>query len=153
MAKKNQVVIDLGKIELSDEQRKDLQNALHKTVSKNLKNLNASKKGVPTLKTMSNTRSLLTTAVETEADTKTANLTVTFTDTEPGLSNLNATCNGVEKTITRSGKITFENVTAGNRIKIKGDSLGHTTVTIDIGASPTQMNFPPGHFNGSFFIM
>jgi hypothetical protein len=152
MAKRNELKIDLGEIIFTNEQRRDLQKALHKTVSASLKKWSTAKKEIPTPKKISNKRGVLTTVAETEEVTKeTANLSVTFTDSE--LNSLTATCNGEAKTITRSGTITFDNVTAGKRIKIKGDSLGHTTVTIDIEASPTQMNFPAGHFDGSFFIL
>jgi hypothetical protein len=82
----------------------------------------------------------------------TANLKITFTNTEPGLSSVTATSNGEDKTISQSDTITFQNVKTGDTIKVKGNSLGSTTITIDIDADPTQMNFDPGKINGSFFI-
>lgn len=148
MAKKtNQFIIDLGNIAMTEEQKKALNKALHKTVAKQMKEIS-----VVRSRNAGTSRGMASPGI-TEEGLLTATLDVTFTNTEPGLSLLTATCAGKEQTINRSGKIVVNNAKKGRRIKIQGDSLGNTTITIDIAASPMQMNFAPGHIAGSFFIL
>jgi len=80
-------------------------------------------------------------------------ITVTFTNTNPGDSSLTASFNGVEKTLTQSGKLSFENVPNDQAIQIDGKSLGSTSLKIDVHASPPSLDFPPGVFDGNFFII
>lgn len=82
----------------------------------------------------------------------TATIDVIFTNTNPGLSRLVGTCNGLERVLTQSGAISFPNVGSGDIILIQVDSLGSTTATIDISATPTNLNFAPGVHSGTFFI-
>lgn len=91
-------------------------------------------------------------AVGAAPGTKTANIKVTFSSTIPGKSGLTAIHNGVSKNLNQTGSLPITGVASGDIIIIQGQSLGTTTVTIDIGADPTQMNFGPGHFNDNFFI-
>jgi hypothetical protein len=144
---RNKIVIDMTKVQLNDAQRKKLHEAIHLTVLRQLKKIKPEKikkRGPLKLK-----RGSLSAR---EIQTKTANLKIDFTNTNPGLSELTATLNEQSQTVTESTTITFTNVQSGDIIKVKGESLGITTVTIDIDANPTQMNFIPGHFNDNFFI-
>lgn len=149
MAKKtNQLVIDLGTIQLSAEQKKQLSRALHKAVAKQIKQAAEAPVARGPVR---GTRGLG--EVPAEAGLKTAVLDISFTNTETGLSHVTATCAGEQQSVDRSGKITISNAKKGRRIKIQGNSLGNCTITIDIDASPTQLNFPPGQISGSFFIL
>jgi hypothetical protein len=147
---RNKLTIDLRRIALTDKQLKDLHNAIHKTVATHLqkaeKAKSAKKKAAPVLEAAPPDTAAITTA------TKTANLSITFTNTNPGKSDLTAILNGVSKNIKQTGSITFAGVNSGDIVIIQGKSLGMTTVTIDISADPMQMNFGPGHFNDNFFI-
>ena len=88
---------------------------------------------------------------------KTAILTATFKNTIPGRSSLVARSGSqpgqTSEPIDRSGTITMTNLKSGQEIALKGNSLGSTTVTIDIDADPKQLDFEPGKINGSFFIL
>ena len=143
--KKNQLVIDLGKISLTNEQRKILQAVIHKAVAGKMKGIQAANKKED------NTALPKVTAAKAVAGV-TANIEVTFTNTNPGLSNLTATLRGKQKKLDQSGTISFNNVRTADIILIQADSLGSTTATIDISADPMQLNFPPGAHSGSFFI-
>ncbi|HVE60940.1 MAG TPA: hypothetical protein VNA26_03925 [Chitinophagaceae bacterium] len=141
---KDKLVIGLA-VSLTDRQRKRLHKAIHKTIASQIKRAETAnnKRKQPKRATRSATATV---------KKKTANLEVTFRNTEPGLSELTAILNSEEQTITESGTITFPNVQSGDIIIIQGTSLGSTTVTIDISAEPIQFNFEPGNFNGNFFI-
>lgn len=82
----------------------------------------------------------------------TASIDVVFTNTNPGLSKLTGTCNGEERELTQSGVISFPNVGPGDIILIQADSLGSTTATIDISATPATLSFAPGAHSGTFLI-
>ena len=139
---KNKIVIDLRRLSLTDKQRKELHENLHKTVVSNLKKFGKDKKAG------SSARRRLSAA----ANTKTATLAVSFTNTNPNKSDLKASLNNEEHELHSSGTITFQSVQSGDIIEVSGESLGTTTVTIDVSADPVQMNFSPGHFNDDFFI-
>jgi hypothetical protein len=83
----------------------------------------------------------------------TATISATFTNVNPGLSELNAILNGVTKTLKQSGTLKFDNVLSGDVIMIQGKSLGTSDISMDIPASPPKMKFPPGTFNFNFFIL
>jgi hypothetical protein len=144
---KNKLVIDLRRVNLSDKQSKDLHKAIHKAITTQLGKFDiANNKEKPAADAV---KSITTKAA---VATMTVNLNVTFINTIPGKSELTAILNEEEKTIDRSGVISFKNAESGDIIVIQGTSLGMTTVTIDVGADPTQMNFLPGRFNDNFFI-
>ncbi|HUS01454.1 MAG TPA: hypothetical protein VMY77_06995 [Chitinophagaceae bacterium] len=143
---KNNIVIDMTEIVINDLQRKKLHKALHTTVIKQLKKIKTGKPRKSELRMRSDTQNAPVVQL------KTANLDVGFTNTNPGQSNLTAILNEQEHTITESGTIIFTNVQRGDIIIVQGESLGLTTVTIDIDADPAQMNFKPGHFNKNFFV-
>jgi len=151
MAKKNQLVIDLGKIKLTDEQLKSLQAALHKTVAKEIKSAEKTNKKQPKI-TGTEKAKPATRGMAGAPGTKTATLEVTFTKVNTGDSELTATFNSQSKKITSSDSITFSGLAKGDMIEIDGTSLGSTTISIDISANPTVMNFTPGNFNDSFLI-
>ena len=144
---KNKIIIDLRRIALTDKQRKNIHEALHKAVLNQLKKNDNNDGGKN--KSKKSTKGLLKAATSLA---KTANLKVDFTSTNPTLSELKAILNNEEQTITKSGTITFNNVQPGDIIIVQGESLGTTLVTIDISADPTLMTFKPGHFNDNFFI-
>lgn len=83
----------------------------------------------------------------------TATISATFTNVNPGLSELNATFNGVKKTLTQSGTLGFDNVVSGDVIMIQGKSLGTADISIDVPASPPKMKLSPGTFNFNFIIL
>jgi lysyl-tRNA synthetase class II len=145
---KNKLVIDLRRITLTDKQRKSLHTAIHTAVTKEMKKISVSE----SKKTKAAPGSKKSTLEIAEVKTTTATLTITFNNVNPGLSELNAILNDEQKTIDQSGDITFNNIQSGDIIEINGESLGTTTVTIDVSADPVQMNFSPGHFNENFFI-
>ncbi len=143
--KKNQIIIDLGEIKLTNEQRMKLNNTLHEAVFKNVKSIekNMKLKGPKPVGTFS------------KSMTNTVSLKVSFRDVNPGLSSLTATHDNTEHTINQSNTMTFNNVKTADTIDIDGDSAGSTTITV-IGANskPMQMSFAPGqHISGSFFIL
>jgi len=138
---KNKLSIDLN-VELTEKQRQRLHKAIHKTISAHLKKTETAS----VKKERKTARSL------TADNVMKVNLDASFTNTNPGLSELKAILNDEEKTITESGKISFDKVQSGDIIIIQGESLGKTTVTIDVSAEPIQFNFEPGNFNGNFFI-
>ena len=140
---KNEFIIDLKKLNLSDTERKSLNNAIHDTVAKKIRSLKKEKTAKSGAKPV---------ALAAAANGVKATLKITFTKVDLNLSNLTATCMSEAKTINQSGNIAFDNVRCGKKIKIKGNSLGFTTVTIDIDADPTQLNFDKGKINGEFFI-
>ncbi len=141
---KDKLVIGLA-VTLTDKQRKSLHKAIHKTVASQIKKAeSANNKKKETKKT--------TGSSTVTVKKKIANLEVIFRNTDPGLSELKAILNDEEQTINQSDTITFSNVQSGDIIIIQGESLGSTTVTIDVSAEPIQFNFVPGNFNGNFFI-
>jgi len=145
---KNKLVIDLRRIALTDEQRRVLHNAIHKAVTAQLKKIESTGK-----KKKKPKKGVMKLAPEkAEVQTMTTHLEVAFLATNPGLSKLTAILNGQKQTITKSGTITLTNVESSDIILIQGESLGMTTVTIDISAEPMQMSFSPGSFNDNFFI-
>jgi len=153
--KKNQLVIDLGKVTLTKEQRKKLQAGIHKAVAAKMKGIQAANKKES--KAANNNKETAIAPAAPKAVAKaitgvTANIEVTFTNTNPGVSDLTATLRGKQKKLDQSGTIIFDNVRTADIILIQSDSLGSTTATIDISADPMQLNFPPGAHSGSFFI-
>ena len=83
----------------------------------------------------------------------TAIITVTFSNTNPGVSSVTATHSGEAKTLTQSGTITFNHVLAGDIIMMQGKSLGDSEFKIDISATPQDKKFPPGKINFNFIIL
>jgi hypothetical protein len=152
MAKKNKLVIDLGKINLTDDQRRSPHTAaLHKTAAKEIKSAEKANTKKPKVIEAPGTVPILRGAAVAATGAKTANLSVTFTNTNPGDSNLTATLDTAEKELTQSGSISFKNVQRPDIILIEVDSPGSTTITIDISAQSAEMNFPPGN-SGNFVI-
>ena len=137
---RTQFTIDLRRLSLTEKQIKSIHTAIHETVAAELIKIKApsKRKGKP--------------AFKAAIISATANIQVTFTNTNPGMSRLTAILKGKEQTITESNTITIDQVEPGNIILIQGESLGTTTATIDLDATPTQMNFPPGSFDGVFYI-
>lgn len=133
MGKKNQIVIDLSKMKLSGIQRKALQDALHTTLVKQVKNL---------------------TDNNTDGDDETEKFATLNVKFESATQNeVTATHNLNDKqTITKSGIIAFENVISGDSIEVRGTSLGTTTISIDVDARPISKTFPPGKTNMNFSI-
>ena len=148
-AKKNQLVIDMGNFDLTDEQRKSLNTAIHNAVAKEIKAIGKKNKKVtaPAKVVVAGAA-----AKDVITATKTANLKVTFTSVAIDKSFLTATFGASVKTISQSDVITFTGLNRGDIIRIDGTSLGSTTITIDIDANPAQMNFTPGNFNDNFLI-
>lgn len=143
MAKKNQLIINLGKHKLTAEQRKILHAAIHKTVSKNL----------PSPAKTRNQATALTRDIPPAANAlKTATLDVSFFNVGSGLSELTASFDTQSKKITSSGTIVITGLSKGDFIEIDGSSAGNTTISIDIDAKPAVMNFTPGSFNDNFLI-
>lgn len=150
---KHKIVIDLERLSLSPEQIKALHTALHKTVVTQLKKGTAAPAKPATKTAKKAPKKLgLTGGAAAAPATKTATVTATFFNVPTGKSELRAILNGQTKTINKSGRIPFNNVTSGDAILIQGTSLGTTTVTIDVSAEPAQMSFPPGNFNDQFLI-
>jgi len=140
-AKKNQIVLDLGQINLTPAARKRLQNEIHKTVSAQLQTIkNVAPKAVQPA------------AVGATPPTMTAHIQATITSANPGVTALTATLNGTQQTLNQSGTLTFQGVQSDDVILIQVDSLGTATITIDVAATPAQMNFPPGAHSKSFII-
>lgn len=162
----NKLTIDLRRVPLTDKELKEVHDAIHNTVAGKMKKFaaakekkkaakkTAAKKPVKSKKAAAGLESFATMAEAPAAAvaTKTANISVKFTNTVPGKSELTAIFNDESKTLTQTGKITFAGVNSADMIGIQGKSLGTTTVTIDLSADPMQMNFGPGHFNDNFFI-
>jgi hypothetical protein len=146
--KKNKIILDLGKVELTREQRKLLQAGIHKTVAAKMKSIHAFNKQ----KIKNEAPKLLSDTEPVSIAQSTATIDVSFTNVNPGASELTATCKGQQKKIMQSSSISFKNISTGDTILIQVDSLGSTTATIDISADPAQMNFPPGSHGGTFFI-
>lgn len=149
MAEQNQLVIDLGNLSLTDKELKALQKAIHKTVSKKVQKSNtASPAGIATPQPS---------VVSALANTgKTAELEITFSDVEPGLSGLTAVLNnGTTQSVNQSGTIKFTGVKKNDMIDIDGFGAGSKTITISgVMASPMQMNFAAGqHISGAFLIL
>ena len=145
---KNKFIIDLKDLNLSKQQRSSLNTAIHSAVSRKLKSLGAKDGATATIEKPRTNRGFSL----APATGVTATLKVTFTEVDPKLSIVTATYNAVAKKVNKSDTIQFENVLPGKRIKIQGNSLGFTTITIDIDAEPTQLNFNKGKINGEFFI-
>lgn len=144
--KRNKLTIDLGNTQLSDTQMKKLLANIHSTVKGSLDQMNtpAKTKSKPP-------RRLLTSTPPPKSVT--ATISATFTTVNPGLSELNATLNGVTKKLTKTGSLVFSNVSSGDVIIMQGKSLGTSDISIDVKASPQQMKFVPGTFNFNFFII
>lgn len=144
--KRKKLTIDLGNTPLTDPQMKKLLADVHTAVKGNLKSINtpAKAKSKPVAKSL---------AASPAPPTATATISATFTSTNPGLSELNATLNGVTKKLTQTGDIEFSNAITGDVILVQGKSLGTADISIDVKASPQQMKFVPGTFNFNFFIL
>jgi hypothetical protein len=148
---KNRIVIDLSKVAMTPDQLKDLHVALHKTVVRHLAKDPAISSPVKSKSARKASRSMSMLAAAHEGP-QTATLNVTITGTESGDSTITATLNGNAQTLNQSGKIRIDNVNSGDIIEITGDSLGTTTITIDIPAHPTMLTFPPGGIDDNFFV-
>jgi flagellar hook-length control protein FliK len=152
MAKKKQIVIDVSKFKLTDSQLAGLQMGIHKTVARAMQDAKVGNVAPITKTRTAGAKTKFESVGAAVPLGMNANLAVTFTNTEPGASTLTASLGTQKQTIDRTTKITLNNVQTGDTIRIKGNSLGNTTVTIDISADPAQFIFPPGKINGSFFI-
>ena len=148
----NKLVIDLRRFKLTNPQRQALHNAIHKAVVKQLeKFLNSPEEDEP--EEEADAPAIASRGMEAAAiRSATANLHVTFLNTNPGLSNLTAILNGEKKSVTETGEISFSNVESGDLILLQKTGNGNCLITIDIGAVPMQVSFPPGKFNDQFFI-
>lgn len=144
----NKLVIDLRRLNLTNKQRQSLHNAIHKTVTKQLQKISDTTDETANADTDAVTEQ---TAGAASAVIMTANLQVTFYNTDPG-SKFTAILNGQKQTITKTDTIRLDGVKSGDMILIQVVSLGKSTVTIDISADPMQMSFPPGRFNDQFFV-
>jgi len=130
----NIITIDISNRKLEDEKKLQLLNAIRKTVKTKLK--------TPKPKQRKLLRApMKATSVETKSGSATIN--VKITNTEPGLSDILAEHNGVEKELSQSGKMKFDNVKTGDFIIVEGDSLGDVEFTIDRTAKPQQQKFQP----------
>jgi hypothetical protein len=144
---KDQIIVDLRRIPLAPHQTKALSRVIHNKVVEMLGEADAS---------VSNS------LAEAETDrgnigaslliAATATIHVSFMNTIPGRSHLKAILKGNEQEIDHSGDITFHNVNSGDIIMIHSTSLGSATISIDVDADPTIMNFPPGNNADEFFI-
>jgi len=143
--KRKKLTIDLGNTTISDPQMKKLLADVHTAVKTNLAKMQppAAKKKIPVKKTLS----------AAAPATITATITATFNNTNPGLSELIAICNGSTKKLSQSGDISFPNLISGDVIIIQGKSLGNSDISIDVKASPMQMKFVPGTFNFNFILL
>ncbi len=142
--KRKKLTIDLGNNPLSDTQLKKILSDVHTAVKGNMAVMQPPKtKSKPPV--LSLTEAAATVGV-------TATISATFTNVNPGLSELNATLKGVTKKLTQSGTLSFDNVSPGQVIRIQGKSLGTADISVDITAKPQQMKFAPGTFNFFFFI-
>lgn len=144
--KRKKLTVDLGNIPLTDAQHKKLLADIHSAVKLTLK------KALPAVKP-SKPAPKKRLAAAAPAPGVTATISATFTNTNPGLSELNATFNGKTQKITQTDTITIENVRKGDAIMIDGKSLGSADISIDLQATPQQMKFAPGTFNFMFFIL
>lgn len=144
--KRKKLTIDLGNTGLNDAQMKKLLGQIHSLVNGNLPVVKkqAHAKNKKTVKSGNETVILPDTA---------ATIKATFTNVNPGLSELKATFNGVTKKLSQTGDIVFNNIGSGDVIIIQGKSLGTSEISIDVKASPQQMKFVPGTFNFNFFII
>ncbi len=141
---KSKFTVNLGNLKLSEKQLKKLMDAVHKTVNSELKSLPAAavKKSSPAAR-----------LAALDGAKITATITVTFTNTEPGVSLLNARHKGKLQTLTQSGTLVFDNVVKGDTIRIQGKSLGKSVISIDVEADPQEKKFEPGTFNFNFIIL
>jgi hypothetical protein len=138
---KSKFTVNLGNLNLSDKQLKKLMDAVHKTVNAEL---NAATTPVKKSSPVSRLAA---------GATFSATITATFTNVEPGLSQLNAKHKGKPQSLNQSGTLTFDNVANGDTIRIQGKSLGNSVITIDVEADPPQKKFEPGTFNFNFIIL
>lgn len=140
--KKNRLIIELNKAELTVDQRQELHAAIHRAM-------------VDVLNQSPPTGSAFKGIIDSSDSAQlTAHLEVMFTNTIPGRSSLSVyKGNELVDSISSSGTINLVGIESGDRFRISGDSLGNTTITIDVSANPVQMNFIPGqHINGFFSI-
>lgn len=86
-----------------------------------------------------------------EVTSKTASIKVVFSGVSSGNSLITASLNGIEKSLTSSGTITFTGVVRDDIIGIDGSTPGNVKLKIDIDATPAEMNFT-GNFNDNFII-
>jgi len=139
MAKKNQLIISLGNINLTDEQRSNIQMAIHDLMAKKVK-------------AIKNTNAPVVSSAITATSKKTAKISVTFSKVSIGNSELTATFKSKAQKINQSDIIIVDGLERGDEIGIDGTSNGNTTITIDIDAKPASMSFGPGNFNDNFLI-
>lgn len=147
MARKK-LTVDLGNLNLTDAQHKKLLNDIHTAVKTNLNKIKgpAPQKKIPAGKKMA-------LAADPAPQGVTATISATFTNTEPGLSELNLIFNGKTQKLTQSGKLQVPGVVKGSVILIQGKSLGNAEISIDVNAKPQSMKFLPGTFNFNFRIL
>lgn len=134
------LTVNLGNLNLTEKEYKKLMAAIHKTVSGELRTTGLPPKNKKTKKALAATA------------TVTATISATFTDVNPGLSELSARHNNVIKKLTQSGTLRFDGVLSGDSIRIQGKSLGKSAISIDIPANPPQKTFEPGTFIFNFNI-
>lgn len=149
--KKTKLTIDLGNLDLTDKQKSQLLNAVHKTVSTKLQSQTAASTTAGGA-TTTTTRGIGLTATPpppAATQTKTVTVSVTFKTVDAGLSELEATIGNQQQTIDQSGDLVFKNVKTPAALLVKGKSLGTTTVDIDTPADPQTKSFVPGTF---FFL-
>lgn len=142
--KKTKLTIDLGNIQLDEDQQAALLAAIHKTVAANVKQ----KAVAPVPKARSSTAESAT--LPAAQAVKDINVGVEFKNVNPGLSAVTATIQGQKGQLTQSGDIPFTGVTTPGVLLVIGKSLGTTTVTIDQPATPQTKTFAPGTFRFIF---
>ena len=147
----DKLVIDLGRFNLTNPQRKAVHHAIHKAVANQLERfLTSPEEEVREEDIVPATLSRGMDAAAISAAT--ANLQVTFLNANTGLTELTAILNGQRQSIAKSGSISFPNVESGDLILLQKTGNGSCLITIDVGAVPMQVSFPPGKFNDQFFI-
>ena len=140
--KRKNLTVNLGNIKLTDSQYKNLLAAIHTTVNSKLEATTS--KAKPKRKVSAAVRA---------ATTVTAAVSLRITNTNPGNTQFKARHNGVTKTLTQTGSLSFNNVSKGDIISIQGRSLGTSEISIDVSASPQSKKFGPGTYNFNFFIL
>lgn len=145
-SKQNKFSINLGSANLSDEERLEVLASIHKAVAAKLKSRVPKDKKQASIKTAP----LKASAGLPAGD---ATITATFLDTEPGFSKLVATHKGSSKTITQSDKISFENVKAGDIIRVEVMTLGKSEIIIDRTSKPQDKKSADSSFRFLFEIL
>lgn len=145
-SKKNKFSINLGTVDLSNEERLEVLAAIHKAVATKIKTKAPKIDKKASIKTAPTKASAGLAAGD-------ATITADFLDTEPGFSKLIATHKGNSKTITQSDKISFENVKAGDIIRVEVITLGKSEITIDRKAKPQEKKTADSSFRFLFEIL